>query len=146
MKEQMVTLKSYRRKVEIITLTLEVPTYEPTDERGKWFPRYEDVLLRLFNNKREEEDILEIRNYYSSNKITMVVNLTDYVDGGYGKSKDECIEQLVKWFIGGLDVAPKDVKKDIGKAYIYEINGYDNNIPYKEGDDYIETYIHWEEV
>ena len=121
--EKEIMLKSYRKEIEAISLTMDVPYYEPNDERGKWFPKYEQVLLKLFNNKREHKDILEIRNYYGSDKITMVVNLTDYLNGSES-SREETIEHLVQWFKCGCDVADDQVKQYIHKAYIYEVPEY----------------------
>ena len=140
MKEQEITLKAYKEEVEILTMTLEVPSYELDDERRNWFPKYEDVLLKLFNNKREDKDILEIRNYYGSNKITIVINLTSYIGNG---DREESIEHLLVWFKGGLDVADKDVQMTYGKANVYKVNVWENEkvVPYVG----YENYIEWED-
>ena len=50
MKEQEVMLKSYRKEIEVLSLTIDIPQYE--GEKKTWYPTYEDVLLKLFNNKR----------------------------------------------------------------------------------------------
>ena len=124
MREQEVMLKSYRKEIEVITLTMDVPYYEPNDERRNWFPKYEDVLLKLFNNKRENDEILEIRNYYDSNKISIDVNLTDYLVGSESP-REETIEHLVDWFKCGCDVASKDIQQYIHKGYVYEVPDYE---------------------
>ena len=112
---------------------MDVPTYE--GERAKWFPSYADVLLMLFNNKRDNKEILNIRNYYGSNKIAMDVNLTAYCGG---KDKDESIKHLVEWFKCGLDIADEDVEQYIHKGTIYTIAEFENNM---EGDNYLELEI-----
>ena len=107
MKEQETMLKSYRREIEVISLTIDIPQYE--GEKRNWFPKYEDVLLRLFNNKRENKELLKIINYYGSSKITIHVNLTDYLEGSES-SREETIEHLKNWLIGGLDVSKSNLK------------------------------------
>lgn len=121
--EQEIMLKSYRKEIEILELTMEVPVYE--GERAKYFPKYEDILLKFFNNKREDKDILEIRNYYGSNEITLVVDLTGYTENSYWESKEDSIEYLKEWFKCGLDIADEDVKTYITKGYRYSIPEYD---------------------
>jgi len=126
-KEQEVMLKSYRKEIEVLSLTMDVPYYEPNDERGKWFPKYEDVLLKLFNNKRENDEILEINNYYGNNEITIRINLTQYLEDSYDTSKEEAIEHLKEWFIGGCDVSKDKIKQYIRKGYVYVIPEYEMN-------------------
>lgn len=132
MEEQGITLCAYKQEVEILTLQMDVPVYE--GERASWFPKYEDVLLKLFNNKRENKEILEIRNYYGSNAISMTVNLTEYMEGS-SDTKEECIEHLVEWFKCGLDIKDEDVKQYLRTGTIYTIPEWENKM---EGDNYLE--------
>lgn len=144
MKEQEIMLKSFRKEIEVLVLEMDVPSYEFNDKRRNYFPRYEDVLLTLFNNKRENNDILRIDNYYGSNTITITINLTAYLEESY-QSRKECIKHLIEWFKCGCDVADEDVKTEIGKAYMYEVPEYMNNIKSFEGEQYIRNYIEWED-
>ena len=135
MKEQETRIKAYKQEVEVLTLQMDVPVYE--GERASWFPRYEDVLLKLFNNKRENKEILEIRNYYGSNRICMVVNLTEYLIGSES-NREESIKHLLEWFKCGLDISDDDIEQNIHKGYIYTINEWENKM---EGDNYLELEI-----
>lgn len=144
MKEQMKMLKSYREEIEVLTLTMDVPSYDYDDKRRNMFFKYEDVLLKLFNNKRDNKEILKIRNYYNSNKITIEVNLTQYLEDSYD-TKEQVIEHLKDWMSSGLDVANKDIEANTYKGYIYSVDLYDNNIEWQDGDDIIENYIEWAE-
>lgn len=145
MKEQLTTLKSYRKEIEVLSLTLDVPAYEYNDERRNWFPKYEDVLLKVFNNKRENKEILKIMNYYDSNAITIHINLTDYESED--SNREEVIEHLKDWFKSGCDVSNDKIDARIYKGYVYEISEYDNEIQTwdDEHDALIQNYIEWED-
>lgn len=135
MEEKEVMLKAYKREIEVLKLTMDVPSYDYNDERRKIFPRYEDVLLKLFNNKRENKEILAIRNYYDSNKITIEVNLTDYM----GESdRKETIEHLKTWFSSGLDVSNDMIEEYYCKGHIYTIPEYTNKLAYNNTENYFE--------
>ena len=142
MKEQETMLKSYRKEIEVLSLTVDIPQYAIDDEKRNWFPKYEDVLLKVFNNKRENKDILKIINYYGSNKLTVHINLTLYLEDSYS-SKEECIEHLKDWLTSGLDVSNDMVEQNIYKGYVYSINDYENNMKCwdKEKDMPIENYV-----
>lgn len=144
MEEQEIMLKSYRREIKVLILSMDVPYYEDAETR-KHFLSYEDVLTKLFNNKREEKDILEIQNYYNSDRITIYVNLTDYMKGGMYEETDEevqdAIEHIKTWLTSGLDVSNDMVEHEIRKGYIYEIPSYMNNIKDLVNDEFIENYV-----
>ena len=135
-------LKSYRKEIEVLMLTIDVPYYEDVETRISFYT-YEDVLLRLFNNKRENEDILEIRNYYGNNKITICVNLTSYLSECYSE-REEAIDYLKTWLTNGLDVSNDMVEQKIRKGYIYSIPDYENNIRDLVNDELIENYVELE--
>lgn len=142
--EKELYLKAYRSEIEVVSLTIDVPEYE--GEKRTWYYRYEDVLLKLFNNKREDKDILEIINYYGSNKITIEVNLTHYLEDGYrNDNREEAIEHLKTWLTSNLDISNEQVETNFYKGYIYEVGEYDNKIPYVENDKSVRTYIRWGE-
>lgn len=122
-------LKAYKEKVEVLSLTMEVP-----------YERYADTLLRLFNNKRENKEILKLINYYDSNVITMHINLNEYINSSYS-SREECIKHLKEWFISGLDIDINKVEENYYVGYIYYVNEYDNNFKYEDGDKYVENYL-----
>lgn len=125
--EKLVTLKSYRREINIIELTIDIPYFDNLEDR-LIYGTYENTLLKLFNNARDnKDDILEIRNYYGSNKITMVINLDAYREGSYN-TEEEDIEHLKRFMIGSFDMKSEDVKEYRYKGNIYEIDRYDNKI------------------
>lgn len=126
MREQEIKLISYRREAEILTLTMDVPYYEDADKRSIC-GTYETTLLKLFNNKRENDEILEIRNYYGSNKITLVIDFTKYMSSSE-VDKDEAIKHLKDWFAGMHDISRDDITASLDKGYIYEVNEYDNDM------------------
>lgn len=142
MKEQEIMLKSYRKEIEVLSLTMDVPYHD--GEKRTWYPTYEEVLLKLFNNKRENKELLKIINYYDSNEITIHINLTDYVEDGYS-TKEEAIEHLKTWFASGLDIKFDDIKEYYYKGYIYTIPEYNNNITTFENDKLVQNYIEWED-
>lgn len=127
-------LKAYKEKVEVLSLTMEVP-----------YERYADTLLRLFNNKRENKEILKLINYYDSNVITMHINLNEYINSSYS-SREECIKHLKEWFISGLDIDINKVKEHYYVGYIYYVNEYDNNFKFEDGDKYVENYLILESI
>lgn len=130
-------LKAYKEKIEIVELTIDIPIYNNLEDRSL-YGTYEGTLLKLFNNKREnKEDILEIRNYYGNNKITLVVNLTNYSNGS---NYDESIKHLKEWLRGSFDMKLEDIKEYKHSGYLYTINTYENNID--SCDDYVKA-VNW---
>lgn len=146
MKEETIMLKSYRKEIEVLSMEVEVPTYDD-ERRNKYFYSYEDLLLKLFNNKRDDKDILKIENYYGNNYIRVLINLTSYIE--HNNSREESIEHLKRWFTSGLDVADDDIEVEFIKGYIYTISEYENKIETyrKNGDNFevIQNYIEWED-
>lgn len=145
MREQEIRLKAYRKEIEVLTLQMDVPYYEDESKR-MICGTYENTLLRLFNNKRENKEILEIRNYYDSDVITIKINFTEYMDKDENNRKEE-IEHLKSWFAGNHDIKNEDIKAYVNKGYIYEVDTYENNIPYYDNktDESIDTFIEWGE-
>lgn len=145
MKEQTVMLKSYRKEIEVLSMEVEVPTYDD-EKRSKYFYSYEDLLLKLFNNKRDDKDILKIENYYGNNYIRVLINLTSYIEHN---SREESIEHLKRWFTSELDVSDDDIEIEFIKGYIYTIPEWENKIETyrKNGDNFevIQNYIEWED-
>lgn len=137
MEERQINLKSYRKGIEVLNLTIDIPYYEDAHKRLV-YGTYEDTLLRLFNNKRDNEEILDIRNYYDSNEITLVVNLTAYMEDSRD-SREECIKHLKKWLIGNLDIALNDVKEYIHEGHIFEVYEHENDID--SLDDYVRVVM-----
>lgn len=136
--EELKRLISYKEEIKVLSLTMNVPKYE--GERKSWFPTYAETLLRLFNNKRENKEILEIVNYYNSNKITMRVNLTAYGD------TEQDIEHLKEWFKGSHDISNDEIECTTYKGYIYSVDTFDSNIQYEDQNgDYIMNFIEWAE-
>lgn len=144
MKEQTIMLKSYRKEIEVLTLEVEVPT---RDEQDKHLYSYEDLLLKLFNNKRDDKDILKIENYYGNNYIRVLINLTSYIE--HNNSREESIEHLKRWFTSGLDVSDDAVEVEFIKGFIYTIPQWENNIKCFEGKGQdlklIHNYVEWED-
>lgn len=144
MKEQTIMLKSYRKEIEVLAMEVEVPT---RDVQDKYFYSYEDLLLKLFNNKRDDKDILKIENYYGNNYIRVLINLTSYIE--HNNSREESIEHLKRWFTSGLDVADDDIEVEFIKGFIYEIPQWENKIQCFEGKGQdlkiIHNYIEWED-
>lgn len=131
--EKEVMLKSYRKEIELLVLKVEIPDIK----------EYEDTLLRLFNNKREDRCILNIQNWYGSNDIAIYINLTEYDDGD---NRQKSIEHLKQWFIGRLDIAEEKIEVEIGKAFIYEIPDYLNDFEwFTEDEKFIRNYVRIEE-
>ena len=134
--EKEVMLKAYEEEIEVLRLTMEVPNYEYGDERRTMFPRYEDVLLRLFNNKRENKEILAIRNYWGSDKITIEINLTDYLE--HSQDRKETIEHLKTWFSSGLDVSNEQIEEYYLTGHIFRIPEYENKLAKDNTENYFE--------
>lgn len=131
--EKETRLKAYKEEINILELTIDIPYFDNLEDR-LIYGTYENTLLKLFNNKRENKDeILEIRNYYGSNKITMVINLDAYRQGSYN-SEEEDIEHLKRFMIGSFDMKSEDIKEYKHKGYLYTINDYENGI---DIDDYV---------
>lgn len=131
--EKLIALKSYRKEIDILELTIDIPYFDKLEDR-LIYGTYEDTLLRLFNNKREnKEDILEIRNYYGNNKITIVVNLDNYRYNH--NTEEEDIKHLKQWLIGNFDISIDDIKEYRHKGHLYTIETYENNID--SCDDYV---------
>ena len=144
MEEQMIMLKSYRKEIEVLAMEVEVPV---RDAQDKHLYSYEDLLLKLFNNKRDDKDILKIENYYGNNYIRVLINLTSYIE--HNNSREESIEHLKRWFTSGLDVADEDIEIEFIKGYVYTIPEYENKIKTyeKENDEWktIQNYLVWED-
>ena len=145
MKEQTIMLKSYRKEIEVLSMEVEVPMYR--DENEKHLYTYPDLLLKLFNNKRDDKDILKIENYSGNNYIRIYINLTSYIE--HNNKREESIEHLKRWFTSGLDVADDDIEVEISKGYVYEVPMWENKIEtYKKDNDnweVIHNYIEWED-
>ena len=125
--EKLVTLKSYRKEINILELTIDVPYYEDIDKRNM-YGTYASTLLKFFNNKRENKnDILEIRNYYDNSKITLIINLDAYRQDSYN-TEEEDIEHLKRFMIGNFDMKTEDIEEYRYKGNLYDINYLDNDI------------------
>ena len=125
--EQEIRLKAYKQQIRVLSLTIDIPTYANDDKRKNYFYSYEDVLTKLFNNKREDKDILQIQNYYDDNRITIRINFTSYMENS-GEDEDDVINHLKRWLSSNVDVSNDDIETDINEGYIYTIEAYDNNI------------------
>lgn len=134
MKNKETLLKAHKEKIEVLSLTMEVPV-----------ERYSETLLKLFNNKRENKEILKLINYYDSNAITIHINLTSYLEDSFS-SRDESIEHLKEWFIGSLPIDINSLKEYYYIGYIYYVNEYENNFEFQDGDKYINNYLILEEI
>lgn len=133
--EEEVRLKAYKSKVKVLYLTIDVPN---NDDKKDFLYSYEQVLLKLFNNKRENKEILDLHNYYGGNEITIAINLTAYMEDNHDSEKD-AIEHLKTWLTSGLDVSNEQVEEYLDEGYIYKVTTYENKI---EG---ISNYIDWED-
>ena len=84
--------------------------------------RYADSWLALCNNKRETKEFLELRNYYDSNKITAIIDVTDTIDN------EETIESC-KDFFSSWGVNIKRVTIEEAKRYLIEEYQLDEDKP-----------------
>lgn len=125
MKEQEVRLISYRKEIEVLTLTMDIPYYEDSEKRAIC-GTYEATLLKLFNNKRDNKEILEIRNYYGSNKITLVIDFTSYMNGSE-EDRNNSIVHLKEWFAGSHDININEIEAKLDVGYIYEVSEFEND-------------------
>lgn len=125
-------LRAYKEKIEVLSLSMEVPV-----------EKYADALLKYFNNMREEKSILKIQNYYGSNKITLHINLTNYLKSDSEDERAESIEHLKDWFRGDLDISTKDIEVEFYEGYVFYINEFDNekNIQSFKDDKWIMNYL-----
>lgn len=114
--EEQKNLVSYRKVVDVVRLTI-----SPTNEE------YCEVLTKLFNNQREEKEILEVYNYYDNNQITIVVNLTDYARDF--ETKEEAIAHIKRWLNSFMrDNDEDNISVYETKASIYYIDEYSSKL------------------
>lgn len=111
----------WEEKIEVLTLRMDVP-----------IEKYDDKLVRLFNNKRENDEILELYNYYDSNEIAIYINLTKYLkEGNNNGSKEDAIKHLKEWFRGDLDISLDSIQETLEEGHLYTVMDYtlntDNN-------------------
>lgn len=108
---------------------------------------YCEVLARLFNNQREHsKDILELRNYYGSNRITLLINLSNYRIDSYN-SKEEDIEHIIDW-VKSMCFYQDGIKVEytLGNGYVWNIDEYKSNIRYfNDKEEFIHNFIRGEE-
>lgn len=108
---------------------------------------YCEVLTRLFNNQREHsKDILELRNYYGSNRITLLINLSNYCEDSYN-SKEENIEHIIDW-VKSMCFYEDGIKVEytLAKGCVWNIDEYRSNIKYfNEKEEFIYNFIRGEE-
>ena len=124
-------LRAYKEKIEVLELSMEVPV-----------EKYADAVLKYFNNMREEKAILKIQNYYGSNKITLHINFTHYLQCDSEEERAESIEHLKDWFRGGLDIADKDIEVNFYEGYIFNVSEFDNKcIKSFDGNKWIMNYL-----
>jgi hypothetical protein len=118
-----------RRETEVVKLKCSFPRIED----------YKNVLLKMFNNMREDKDLLEINNYYCNNNIEIVIDLMSYMEDVH-QSKEEVVNHLKEWMVSGIDINPNDVKVEFEKARVYE--PYEDEFQYfDENDEFIGNYI-----
>lgn len=108
---------------------------------------YCEVLTRLFNNQREhKQSILELINYYGNNRITLMINLSNYREHSYN-SKEEDIEHIVDW-VKSMCFYEDGIKVEytLGNGYVWNIDEYRSKIEYfNEKEEYIYNFIRGEE-
>lgn len=132
--EEQKNLISYRKVVDVVRFTI-----NPTDEE------YCEVLTCLFNNKRDTKEILEVYNYYASNKITIVVNLTDYAKDNYydddEEAKKDAIAHIKKWVNNFMrDNDENNIEVYESKACIYYIDEYSSKLIREVDGEYLTNY------
>lgn len=118
-------INAWEETIEVLTLRMDVP-----------IEKYDDKLVRLFNNKRENDEILEIINYYDSNEITVDINLTKYLEDGHS-SKEEAIKHLKEWFRGDLDIKLDSIDEQLHEGHLYTVMEYQ----LKTNDNYIKLEL-----
>ena len=133
--EEQKTLISYRKVVDTVRFTLNVPNNE----------EYYEVLTALINNKRENKEILEVYNYYDNNKISLVVNLTDYAENNYHDSieeaKEEAIAHIKRWVNNFMrDNDENNIEVYQGKASIYYIDEYSSKLQKEVNGEWLDNY------
>ena len=133
--EEQKNLVSYRKVVDTVRLTLNVPDNK----------EYYEVLTALFNNKRENKEILEVYNYYGNNKITLVVNLTDYAEDNYHETveeaKEEAIKHLKRWVNCFMrDNDENNIEVYQSKASIYYIDEYSSKLQKELDGKWLDNY------
>lgn len=106
-------INAWEETIEVLTLRMNVP-----------IEKYDDKLVRLFNIKRENDEILEIINYYGSNDIRVDINLTKYMEDSHG-SKEDAINHLKEWFRGDLDITLDSINELLQEGHLYTIMEYD---------------------
>ena len=108
---------------------------------------YCEVLTRLFNNQREhKQSILELINYYGNNRITLMINLSNYREHSYN-SKEEDIEHIIDW-VKSMCFYEDGIKVEytLGNGYVWNIDEYRSKIEYfNEKEEYIYNFIRGEE-
>lgn len=144
MKEQELRLKAYRKEVEVLTLEMDVPYYEDAEKR-MMCGTYEDTFLKVHNNMREDDTILEVNNFYGSNVIELKIDFTRYMNESVSSSttREEAVEHLKNWFAGMHDIKRDDIKVRFNKGYIYEIDEWENKFEYydKDKDEPINNFV-----
>lgn len=108
---------------------------------------YCEVLTRLFNNQREhKQSILELINYYGNNRITLMINLSNYREHSYN-SKEEDIEHIIDW-VKSMCFYEDGIKVEytLGNGYVWNIDEYRSKIEYfNDKEEYIYNFIRGEE-
>lgn len=108
---------------------------------------YCEVLTRLFNNQREHsKDILELRNYYGSNRITLLINLSNYCENSFN-SREEYIGHIIDW-IKSMCFYEDGIKVEytLGNGYVWNIDEYRSKIEYfNDKEEHIYNFIRGEE-
>ena len=132
--EEQKTLISYRKVVDVVRFTI-----KPTDEE------YCEVLTCLFNNKRDQKEILEVYNYYGSNKISVVVNLTDYTTYNYydddKEAEADAIAHIKRWLNMFMrDNDENNIEVYRSKASIYYIDEYSSKLVNQIEGEWITNY------
>lgn len=121
---------AYKSNIEVLVIEIK--------PNGK---EYCETLTKLFNNKREERCILNIINYSGCNDISVEINLTQYLEESYGKTKEDAIEHLKKWIDSMMNYDNDgEITTRIKKAHLYVIDEYSSKIPYEENGEYIDRY------
>lgn len=127
--EERKNLISYREEVDLVDFKI-----NPTDDE------YCEVLTCLFNNKREEKEIIDLYNCYGNNYITIVVNITEYMKDF--EDKQDAISHIKSWlnnFMKDNDINNIDVYEH--KGAIYHIDEYGSKVPYEnEQGEFIRNY------